>query len=599
MVKIFISYRRHDNPALTKLIYDRLCVAFGEQNVFLDIHNIGPGQHFPKRLAKEVVQSDLVLALIGSKWEGLEPTETRRIAECSDWVRYELELALNLDKAIIPVLLDAIPFPLLPKSIDDLSNLNAKSIRSDASFEHDIDDLIAAIKAEFQEPNASLSPPPSVPPCPPETPLWIKLLIATVGMIIGIVSCFAYFSIFWHEPVPIDSETLEQALVRAENFSGTNNADWIPFSHSFEDGIEMMLVPVGCFQMGGDGEAGYWNTVDSWERGIIDAGYVCFDRSFWIDKTEVTQGDFSRLGGRQAIASAFSGDNLPVEQITWFEAQAFCEARGGRFPSEAEWEYAARGINSLDYPWGEDFDGQRTNFCDSKCSETWANTSVNDGYPTTSPVGTFPLGKSWVGTLDMAGNVWEWTNSIYREYPYDADDGREANTGERGDLRRVLRGGSWYFYSEYLRSASRDNNFPDRNSSNNGFRCVRSASLSPISDLSNYVPFNLVDADLVGSDFAWISDVSEQVEPSLIQTELDNVRGTFVYYPVELRSVRNEDDYSVGTLEGRLQRELRDSERENFHALAASIYIESDEQRQVFVIPYIHSDTIRSIQLGF
>jgi hypothetical protein len=224
---------------------------------------------------------------------------------------------------------------------------------------------------------------------------------------------------------------------------------------------------------------------------------------------------------------------------------------------------------------------------------------MNDQYAFTSPVGIYSSGVSWVGALDMAGNVWEWTSSIYRDYPYNANDGREAETGERTDLRRVLRGGSWYFYSEYLRSASRDNNLPNTNSSNNGFRCVRSIAPSSISDLSNYISVGLVNDDTEGSDFEWVSDISEQSEPSLVQTEVNNVRGTFVFYPVELQSVLNEDDYSVGTLEGRVERELRDSERENFHALVASIYIESDVQKEIYVTPYIASDAIRTIQLGF
>jgi formylglycine-generating enzyme required for sulfatase activity len=605
MVKIFISYRRADSEIEATTIYEELARELGTDCVIADVHNFRDGVDFRKEIASGIVKADIVLVLIGKDWiSAKDDGGNIRLHSADDFVRFEIELALLLSKTLIPILLGNTKMPSkddFPENIRELSFKGASRLRFTEDFRSDMNKLIA----KFKERDASSEdsapvpvPPVPSPPCPPESLFW-KLLIAAVSLIMGIVICFAYFRFFWHEPVPVVSETLDQALKRAQNFSGTTNEAWQHFVYSFDDGIEMVLVPVGCFQMGGDDEAGYWNTVDSWEKGIADGGYICFDRPFWIDKTEVTQAEFARLGGQQAQASAFSGDNLPVEQITWFEANAFCEARGGRLPSEAEWEYAARGIESLNYPWGKDFDEERSNFCDVNCSETWKNTGMNDQYAFTSPVGIYSSGVSWVGALDMAGNVWEWTSSIYRDYPYNANDGREAETGERTDLRRVLRGGSWYFYSEYLRSASRDNNLPNTNSSNNGFRCVRSIAPSSISDLSNYISVGLVNDDTEGSDFEWVSDISEQSEPSLVQTEVNNVRGTFVFYPVELQSVLNEDDYSVGTLEGRVERELRDSERENFHALVASIYIESDVQKEIYVNPYIASDAIRTIQLGF
>src|SRR5690606_21843483 len=108
----------------------------------------------------------------------------------------------------------------------------------------------------------------------------------------------------------------------------------------------MVLVPAGCFRMG--------TNVNTNERPVHDQ---CFDQPFWMDKYEVTQAHFRRLGGTQANSFAFPGINLPVENITWNEAQDFCELRGGSLPSEAEWEYAARGPDGLVYPWGIIFSG--------------------------------------------------------------------------------------------------------------------------------------------------------------------------------------------------------------------------------------------------
>ena len=229
------------------------------------------------------------------------------------------------------------------------------------------------------------------------------------------------------------------------------NSDWTPVERDF-DGVTMVLVPAGCFQMGSD-DGG------SEERPVHEQ---CFDQPFWIDKYEVTQAQFARLGGTQADPPWFSGDDRPAELITWFEARDFCALRGGRLPSEAEWEYAARGPDNLVYPWGNIW---------NEDNAVW-NRDISEG---TENVGSIPAGISWVGAQDMSGNVWEWTNSLYEDYPYDADDGRERDTGNNTDIMRVLRGGSSLSRnSDSQRAPNRGSNFPDVASVDFGFRCARS-----------------------------------------------------------------------------------------------------------------------------
>ncbi len=224
----------------------------------------------------------------------------------------------------------------------------------------------------------------------------------------------------------------------------TSNADWTPVERDF-DGITMVLVPAGCFMMGSDDG-------DDDEKPIHEQ---CFNEPFWINKYEVTNAQYGSVRCEQ-----WSSDpDQPRNCVSWFDAQDFCEARGGRLPTEAEWEYAARGPDSLVYPWGNDFIAE--------------NVVYYDNADRTAAVGSRSGGVSWVGALDMSGNVWEWVSSLYQDYPYDAKDGRERDTGSSTDVNRVLRGGVWNTSESYfLRAASRDAIYPSY-ILNNGFRCAR------------------------------------------------------------------------------------------------------------------------------
>jgi formylglycine-generating enzyme required for sulfatase activity len=223
----------------------------------------------------------------------------------------------------------------------------------------------------------------------------------------------------------------------------TANADWTPYTEEI-NGVEMALVPAGCFQMGSE------NGSDD-EKPVHK---VCFDAPFWLDVTEVTQAQFSKFGGQAAQASYFSGDTLPREQIAWAEADAFCQKRGARLPGEAEWEYAARGPDGLVYPWGNTFVAD--------------NVVYSGNSSQTAAVGSRPGGASWVGALDLSGNVWEWVNDWYGTYQL---TDQVNPTGAGSGTYRVLRGGSWNFNDDYTRAANRTGYTPDGRYFNDGFRC--------------------------------------------------------------------------------------------------------------------------------
>jgi formylglycine-generating enzyme required for sulfatase activity len=159
--------------------------------------------------------------------------------------------------------------------------------------------------------------------------------------------------------------------------------------------------------------------------------------------------------------------NHPVVGVTWYEATAFAawltrHLKDGyiyRLPSEAEWEYAARGIERRSYPWGVfEPDRERANY-----DKTHSGTTA---------VGCFPQGATQEGLLDMAGNVWEWTGSEYRPYPYVSTDGRE-DMHDPPKKRFTPRGGSWLYSSHGLRAARRNHHAPGNHGNFLGFRLAR------------------------------------------------------------------------------------------------------------------------------
>ena len=250
----------------------------------------------------------------------------------------------------------------------------------------------------------------------------------------------------------------------------STNEEWVPVIREF-GGIPMALVPAGCYTMGSTAEQieQYLTMMDLPDlyKDERPAHPQCFQEPFWIDVYEVTNGFYGSYG--------FWRDNdQPRESVTWFEANTYCTTRGGRLPSEAEWEYAARGPDNLIYPWGNPFDGSRLNFCDANCQDPGSDPSIDDGYAFTAPVGSYPAGVSWVGAFDMAGNVWEWVSTSLQPYPYYPDDGREVNPEQLDSTSTMaVRGGGRLDPDYVVRTTNRNERMAHYFDPRFGLRCAR------------------------------------------------------------------------------------------------------------------------------
>ncbi len=236
---------------------------------------------------------------------------------------------------------------------------------------------------------------------------------------------------------------------------------------SAKDGMEMVYVPAGEFLMGSpEGEG----NPDEYPQ------HTVYLDAYYIDRTEVTGAMYDRFVTATGYESqgGSGGPDYPVVNVSWDDAQAYCQWAGKHLPTEAEWEKAARGTDGGRYPWGNDFDGSKVNFCDVNCRTSWTTVSVNDGYEGVAPVGSFPSGASPYGVLDMAGNLYEWVADYYEPSYYQRSPDRNPTGPSTG--YRIVRGGALGNTPEDVRAARRFSVEPSHKSVIDlGFRCAVSA----------------------------------------------------------------------------------------------------------------------------
>lgn len=260
-----------------------------------------------------------------------------------------------------------------------------------------------------------------------------------------------------------------------------------PFSEKIAevDGMTIVYLPAGFFMMGSDPAKDAAGEADEKPQNKV------FVSSFWIDKTEVTNAMYARYlneqGGKGVVTVPAQGENanltltengwvveigkenLPVTNVTWLEAQSYCEWAGRRLPTEAEWEKAARGEAGAIYPWGDE---------EADCSK-----AVFQGCGDTAlSAGSLNEGESVYGIQDMAGNVWEWVFDYYDATYYKHRDTTINPSGPDYEYYTlvlkeplygaVIKGGSWIDSPESLRTANRSYYSRTEGTDFIGFRCA-------------------------------------------------------------------------------------------------------------------------------
>ncbi len=381
MSRIFISYRREDSIAYAGRLFDRLADRFGEEQIFMDIDTMKVGLDFVEQIENAVQSCDVLIAVIGKTWVSMQDeTGHRRLDNPDDFVRVEIQAALERNIPVVPLLVGGAGMPKskdLPDAIAKLTRRHAMKM-SDERFRADATRLMEQIDEYVKE--ADLEPPP-----PPEP-------IISEGMVLIPKGPFLY----------------GEDRVRQD----------IPYDYS------MGIYPV---------------TNEQYQEFMLANGYdlqKLWSKEGWAWKQEhqVNRPKYWN-DARWSIA------DHPVVGVNYYEAEAYATWIGKRLPTEQEWEKAARGTDGREYPWGDVFDKAR---CNSEESGIGATTPVTKFTKGVSPLGCFDLAgnvwewcTSWYDeSLEMRvarGGAWGNRPRLLRSWfrnGGDADD-RGSNLGFR------------------------------------------------------------------------------------------------------------------------------------------------------------------------
>jgi formylglycine-generating enzyme required for sulfatase activity len=478
MTQVFISYSRKDLVFAERLSEDLKAAGL---EVWYDLSGLDGGTRWGREIQNAIEVCQIFVVVLSQN------------SVDSEWVEKEFMYANSLKKRIIPLLYQPCKTPMW------FINLHFIDVQGE-NYDRNFWVILKAMGIKPGDKGKEIQPATDahsiqavsasqIPPSQPvETEVQkaapqrrkIKIFPGLAIALAGLAALLAF--VVWGlpalaarlaptstaTPVPTMTATLVDTI--APTFTATRTSTprptlvptstlgvgstWIRPS----DGMVMVYVPAGSFSMGSNSSSSEQpiHTVN------LDA--------FWIDKTEVTNATFANFVGDKRFTwsnthSNYYGnplfDNFPALWINWSDAFSYCQRVGARLPTEAEWEKAARGTDGRIYPWGN---GSPTN------SLLNYNSSIGDA----NAVGSYPLGASPYGALDMAGNVWEWVNDWFSSNYY-ASSPSSNPQGPSSGGNRVFRGGAFDSTEGLIRSATRGGGDPKGPSFNLGFRCTRSA----------------------------------------------------------------------------------------------------------------------------
>jgi len=478
--KIFISYSRLDLVFVKKLAKDLMDAGY---EVWYDLSKIEGGDRWSQEIQDGINESEIFAIIVTPN------------SMASEWVEKEYHFASRRGMKIVPLVYELCELPIWLLNIQYIDIVGANYGRNFHqildSFENygrratDAKPFAPSWRKRIQKylpyalmtlllifvvvlvmifmPNGPFSPLPTptatatatVPPT--NTPEPTKTLTPTL-------TATPTATLTPTIPPPSPTPTLE------EGEPSPTPRPTLAAEISDPKGAEMVLVDEGVFIMGNDSGGG-----------DKSPAHIASLSNFYIDKFEVTNQNYQAcvedLGCELPKNTIYyvlpSYGNHPAVYVTWEMADAYCEWRDARLPSEAEWEKAARGTNSSVYPWGILFKRSAANYCDTGCEYSYADSSWSDGYARTAPVGTYEDGISPYGAYDMAGNVAEWVADWYAA-DYYKNSIRVDPQGPESGLYRVLRGGSWFNKSTDLKVFMRNHLRPNVGYNYTGFRCALS-----------------------------------------------------------------------------------------------------------------------------
>jgi formylglycine-generating enzyme required for sulfatase activity len=466
MGHIFISYSHKDTKYAHELAGNLQSMGF---EVWID-ERLDYGAQWPQELQKQLDSCSAFILIMS------------RHSYASEWVQSELQRAKRKLKPIFPLLLDG-DEPWL--SVESTQYYDVReSVNPDPRFYSALKNVIAPIPTArtLQTPKGAGIKKPANDSSKLKIGIVVAILLVFVGGAIWLSSALSKNSIKPTEPAGISAiekpSSEESTSIPEESVAPEMTASPQLIS-SGED--KMTLIPAGEFTMGRSAKDEFTSCQELNQDCQLSAfmdeepvHQVLLD-AFSIDKNEVTNALYKACEDQGACTapqasnsntqSNYYGnpefDNYPVIYVTWEQAKTYCEWRGVRLPTEAEWEKAARGSDERTYPWGEKIDESFANF----------NYAVSD----TTTVGSYGKGKSLYGVYDMAGNVWEWVADWYSDTYYGRSPAENPSGPASGEMR-VLRGGSWGLVGVSVSTSYRYARDPAESSPDLGFRCAKDAN---------------------------------------------------------------------------------------------------------------------------